>query len=101
MRTETSGNSDIKSDTRHVRFGLAQPARDGAGLDVHRQVAPLSGRQLDRAPEWTRRAHDALLGTHLDQLATTPTQPLSMTARLDRLQHSPTPSDGPGQAVGL
>ena len=86
---------------RLVRFGLAQPARDGAGLDVHRQVAPLSGRQLDRAPEWTRRAHDALLGTHLDQLATTPTQPLSMTARLDRLQHSPTPSDGPGQAVGL
>jgi len=86
---------------RLVRFGLAEPACDGAGLDVHRQVAPLSGRQLDRAPEWTRRAHDALLGRHLDQLATTPTQPPSMTARLDRLQHSPTPSNGPGQAVGL
>ena len=35
---------------RLVQFGLARPAPDGAGLDVYRQVAPLSPRQVSRVP---------------------------------------------------
>jgi hypothetical protein len=74
---------------RLVRFGLAAPAVDGAGLDVYRQVAPLSGRQLARLPEWTRDAHERLFGTHLEQIdhgARHQASVASITARLDRLQ---------------
>ena len=41
-------------------------------------------------PEWTRRVHDWLLGTHLDRLALTHTDrtlDARITARLDHLQH--------------
>jgi hypothetical protein len=40
----------------------------GDELGVRTQLAPLSALQLARAPEWTRRVHDRLLGTHLDRL---------------------------------
>lgn len=93
---------------RIVRFGLARPAADGDGLDVYRQVAPLSGRQLTRVPEWTRETHNRLFGAHLDQVGDRgghQRDVASITARLDRLQHTrvtTTPSVSPqhGQAIG-
>jgi hypothetical protein len=69
----------------------------GDELGVRTEVAPLSGRQLARVPEWSRRVHDRLLGTHLDRLALAhtdrtldPDRSLDrarITARLDHLQH--------------
>ena len=75
---------------RLVNFGLARPASDGAGLDVYRQVPPLTQRQLARLPEWTRDAEDRLLGAHLTQVDDSTrhhANVVSITARLDRLQH--------------
>ena len=54
---------------RVVRFGLARTGPDSASIDVHRQVAPLSPRQLDRLAPWTRQTHDRLFGERLDLLA--------------------------------
>jgi hypothetical protein len=81
---------------RLVGFGMAH-LLPGDELGVRTEVAPLSARQLARVPEWTRRVHDWLLGTHLDRLAlahTDPTlgperflDPARVTARLDHLQH--------------
>jgi hypothetical protein len=78
---------------RLVRYGLARPAPDGTGLDVYRQVAPLSPRQLAGVPAWTNDTHERLFGTHLEQvedLAQHRSKVASMGARLDRLQHGPT-----------
>jgi len=60
-------------------------------------VAPLSGRQLARVPEWSRRVHNRQLGTHLDRLTLAHTDgtldpdpsldTARITARLDHLQH--------------
>ena len=84
---------------RLARFGLARPATDRAGLDVFRQVPPLSARQLARVPQWTRDAHERLFSTHLgqidrlDRLDRHQASVASVTARLDRLQQ------GTGQAA--
>jgi hypothetical protein len=69
----------------------------GNELGMRTEVAPLSGRQLARVPEWTRQVHDRLLGTHLDRLTLAHTDPsldpdrsldtARVTARLDHLQH--------------
>lgn len=92
---------------RLVRFGLATPAVAGAGLDVYRQVAPLTPRQLARLPEWTRDAHERLFGAHLEQIdlgARHQANVASITARLDRLQQGQgRAAYGPtlhGQALG-
>jgi hypothetical protein len=77
---------------RLVQYRLASPSPDGTGIDVYRQVAPLSPRQLARVPEWTHGTHERLFGTHLEQvddLAQHRTSVASMGARLDRLQHGP------------
>lgn len=77
---------------RLVRFDLATPAPDGAGLDVYRQVAPLASRQLARVPGWTRDTHERLFGAHLDRVddhTRQQTSVASITARMDRLQNSP------------
>lgn len=88
---------------RIVRFGLARPAHDGTGLDVYRQVAPLSERQLSRLPEWTQAAHDRLIVPHLERLSTTTTQQSTVadvTAMLDRIQHSrPLAAHAPAHAL--
>ena len=79
---------------RLVNFGLARPASDGDGLAVYRQVPPLTQRQLARLPEWTRDAEDRLLGTHLTQIDDSTrhhANVVSITARLDRLQHRDDP----------
>jgi hypothetical protein len=59
---------------RLVGFGLAHWL-PGDELGVRTEVAPLSGRQLARVPEWSRRVHDRLLGIHLDRLALAHTDP--------------------------
>ena len=75
---------------RLVAFDLARPAHDRAGLDVYRQVPPLTQRQLARLPEWTRAAEERLLGAHLTQVDGSTrhhANVVSITARLDRIQH--------------
>lgn len=90
--------------SRVARFGLARPATEGAGLDVYRQVAPLSPRQLERLPEWTRNTHERLFDAHLtqvDHLARHQASVASVAARLDRLQHGPARAlNSPGEAIG-
>ena len=81
---------------RLIGFGMARWL-PGDELGVRTEVAPLSGRQLARVPEWTRQVHDRLLSTHLDRLTLAhtdpplhPDRPLAtarITARLDHLQH--------------
>jgi len=84
---------------RLVNFGLARTAPDSAGLEVYRQVPPLTQRQLARVPEWTRAAEERLLGAHLTQVDDSVrhrANVVSITARLDRLQHRAEPRlDGP------
>jgi len=61
---------------------------------VYRQVPPLTQRQLARLPEWTRDAEDRLLGAHITQIddsARHHANVVSITARLDRLQHRDDP----------
>lgn len=86
---------------RVCRFGLAQWVEDGATLGVHPQVGPISDRQLARLPEWTQRAHDRLLGEHLEHLAGE--QPrasvTAITDRLDRLQQRATGRSPQGFAI--
>ena len=92
---------------RLVQYRLARPAPDGAGLEVFRQVSPLTPHQLDRVPQLTRDTHERLFGTHLEQiddLAQHQASVASITARLDRIQNSsgrPTNGLAPqGKALG-
>lgn len=63
----TGPNSRLASTLdRLVRFGLARPDQAG-GFDVYLEVAPLQARQLDRAPEWTRAAHERLFSEHIER----------------------------------
>ncbi|MCB0951179.1 MAG: hypothetical protein KDB13_00310 [Microthrixaceae bacterium] len=75
---------------RLVQYRLARPVPDGAGLEVFRQVSPLTPHQLGRVPQWTRDTHERLLGTHLEQfedIAQHQANVASITARLDRIQN--------------
>ena len=86
---------------RLVRFRLATPSASGDGLDIFRQVAPLTPRQLARLPGWTFDTHERLFGAHLEQidrLARGGTALTSITTRMDRLQRgtgSVSPTAGP------
>jgi hypothetical protein len=81
---------------RLVGFGVAHWL-PGDELGVRTEVAPLSSRQLARVPEWTRRVHDRLLGTHVDRFTLAHTDrtldpdrfldTARITARLDHLRH--------------
>ena len=76
--------------SRLVQYRLARPVPDGAGLEVFRQVPPLTPHQLDRVPQWTRDTHERLLDTHLEQfddLTQHQANVASITARLDRIQY--------------
>jgi len=53
---------------RLVTVDLARPAPKGTGLDVYRQVPPLTQRQLARLPDWTRYTEERLLGERLTQV---------------------------------
>jgi hypothetical protein len=89
---------------RLAQFRLARPV-EGGRVEVFAQIAPISDRQLARLPEWTARAHDRLLGSHLDRLAdesgvtagsVSPGSAGRVTARLDRLQRLPKAAPAPG-----
>jgi hypothetical protein len=68
-------------------------------LEVYATVRPLAPRQLARLPDWSRAAHDRLLGEHLDRLATggvdggsaVPGPQGRVTTRLDRLERTHRP----------
>lgn len=80
----------VNTLNRLVHYRLARPAADGTEIEVFRQVAPLSPRQLDRAPQWTRDTHEQLFGAHLEQiddLARHHASVASITTRLDRIQN--------------
>jgi hypothetical protein len=100
----TAQNSRLQRTLeRTVRFGLAECDQPGQTLSVYTEVSPLLGRRLDRLPEWSRRAHDRLLGQHVDRLAglTEPTPGVTaVTARLDRLRHPTGPGLAPVPVLG-
>jgi len=76
---------------RVVRFGLARPATDSTGLDVYRQVPPLSPRQVQRSSTWTRTTHERLFAAHLQDLAgrgDLAGTVASLRARMDRLENT-------------
>jgi hypothetical protein len=100
-RVEGWNNQLWRTFRRLAMFRLATPVEDGR-VGVLVQLPPVTNRQLARLPEWTARTHERLLGQHLERLAlgsgvTPPTSPAAetaqaITARLDRMQHSPAPS---------
>lgn len=81
---------------RVVRFRFAATASPGE-LHVYTEVPPVSARQLDRLPTWSRNQHERLLASHLDGLARSagqsiavPDQPpahVRMAQHLDRLSN--------------
>lgn len=79
----------MRSIDRVVRHGLATWEREGTGLDVYLQAPELNARQLERLPEWTRRAHLRLLDAHaqsITQRDETGRNVSVISARLDRIQ---------------
>lgn len=86
---------------RLVRFGLMRETA-GEEFDVFCQVAPLSARQLERAPQWTIDTHQRLLTAHLTRVGGVEPAPggadagadpaVLLAGRLDRLQR-PSPPD--------
>ena len=97
----------MHSIDRLVRYRLATWHEHGQSLDVYRQAPGLSPHHLERLPEWTRQAHERLLGAHLQHVVEhdeTAPKVAAITARLDRLQRprtveQPTPN-APARAVG-
>lgn len=89
---------------RLVRFGLMRESAGGE-FDVFCQVAPLSARQLERAPQWTVDIHQRLLTAHLTRVGAT--EPVAggvdagadpavlLAGRLDRLQRPSPPRPVP------
>jgi hypothetical protein len=75
---------------RLTQFRLAEWLEPGQTLGVYTEVPPLSAHQVARQPEWTRAAHEHLLGGHLDHIASgqaLAAQVTEITSRLDRLEH--------------
>lgn len=87
-----------RSLDRTVRFGLAHWVEPGRALRVYTEVPPLGRYRLAKLPDWTRQAHDRLLGDHVDHLIATTgghqqhqQHTPTITERLDRLQQPRTP----------
>jgi hypothetical protein len=88
---------------RIAGFHLARWAEPGQALEVYTEVPPARGRLLTRLPEWSRQAHDRLLGAHLDGLVGSRDRELEVSgvkARLDRLQRADAPGLGPVPVIG-
>jgi hypothetical protein len=90
----TSSNSIIGRTLERIvafRFGEWWAAGE---LDVFTEARPLSPRQLEHLPTWTRVLHEQLLDAHLGQLADRATRPMpappdpavAMAQRLARMQ---------------
>ena len=62
-----------------ARFRFATMASPGE-LHVYTEVPPVPDRQLDRLPAWCRKQHERLLGQHLDGLARSAGQSVSVPA---------------------
>jgi hypothetical protein len=88
---------------RIVAFRFAEWSAAGV-LDVFTEARPLSARQLEQVPIWTRVLHEQLLDAHLSQLADRATQPMPSppdlaTAMAERLSHMQ--SRTPDRSTGL
>ena len=94
----TGPNSRLAATTdRLVHFGLVRQGSSPGGFDVFLEVAPLRPRRLDRAPEWTRSAHERLLSAHLERFDGVAQQTVAPTAaatatELDRFRNRATES---------
>lgn len=100
----TSRNSIIgRTLERVVAYRFAEWSAAGV-LDVFTEARPLSARQLENVPTWTRVLHEQLLDAHLSQLAeraarpmpSPPDLPTVMAERLTRMQ-----SRTPDRSTGL
>jgi len=88
---------------RLTHFRLAEWVEPATTFGVYTEVGPLTAHQLARQPEWTRAAHERLLGGHLDHIATgqdLTAQVTEITSRLDRLQHGTPQPLPPSRALG-
>jgi hypothetical protein len=88
---------------RLAQFHLAEWLEPESAIAVYSEVAPFSDRRLARVPEWTRDAHERLLGAHLDRIATVKdygSQVTEITARLDRFERPTSNSLPPSKALG-
>jgi len=103
------GSNSTLSHTldRVVRFGFARWHGFEPSLDVSVHVPVLKAHRLERLPEITQRAHEALLGSAVQQLTDaqeTAPKVAAITARLDRLEGRPPVrperSVAPTQALG-
>lgn len=63
----------IRALDRTVRFGLARWNDAGQSVEVFYRIPALTPRQLERLPDWTQRAHQRLIDSHL-QAIQTPTE---------------------------
>jgi len=83
-----------RSLERLSQFRLAEWIERGTALAVYTEVTPFSASRVARVPEWTREAHERLLGAHLDGIATETdhgARIAEITARLDRLERPSAP----------
>ena len=79
----------MNSLDRVVRYGLGAWHEQGRSLDVYLRAPGLLPHQLERLPEWARRAHERLLDAPVHRLAEpedTGPKVAAVTARLDRLR---------------
>lgn len=82
---------------------LAEWTEPGRSIAIYTEVEPLTDHRLTRVPEWTRDAHERLLGAHLDRIATVKDyspQVTEITARLDRFERPTASSLPPNKALG-
>lgn len=80
---------------RLVNFRFASWSAPGE-LDLYTEAPPLSAARLEHVPDFVKREHESLLGTHLDALASSPSRTTDLVARMNRLQHpSVVPLDVP------
>jgi hypothetical protein len=88
---------------RLAQFRLAEWIDPGRSIAVYTEVAPLRDQRLARLPQWTQEAHERLLDSHLDRIATVKdfsAQVAEVTARLDRLEHPTAHAIPPSKALG-
>ena len=97
----------MHSIDRLVRYRLASWHEESRSLDVYLQAPGLEPHRLDRLPEWTQRAHERLLGGHVQQIVEheeTGPKVAAITARLDRLERprtiEPATPPAPARAIG-
>ena len=97
------GSRFHKAVDRLVRFNFGVWLDRGSAVAIYTEVPPLGHHRLDQVPDWTRAAHERLLGVHLDRIAAVTErgpQVADITARLDRLERPRQRDVPPGAALG-